>query len=62
MKFSPTLAPAVAGGSGRASGYGVRWDDARHRIVNSAALHSRPEDFPAFVRKPANAERIAFLG
>lgn len=37
------------------------WDYAGHRIVNEAALASLPADFPAFVREPANAERIAFL-
>jgi hypothetical protein len=37
------------------------WDYAGHRIVNQAALASLPADFPAFVREPAAAERIAFL-
>lgn len=37
------------------------WDYAGHRIVNQAGLASLPADFPAFVREPANAERIAFL-
>lgn len=37
------------------------WDYAGHRIVNQVALASLPEDFPAFVREPAAAERIAFL-
>ncbi len=37
------------------------WDYAGHRIVNAAALRSLPAEFPAFVREPANAERIAFL-
>ncbi len=37
------------------------WDYEGHRIVNQLALASLPKDFPAFVHKPANAERIAFL-
>lgn len=37
------------------------WDYEGHRIVNQLALAGLPEDFPAFVREPANAERIAFL-
>jgi hypothetical protein len=37
------------------------WDYAGHRIVNQLALRALPGDFPAFVREPANAERIAFL-
>lgn len=37
------------------------WDYAGHRLVNEVALAALPEDFPAFVREPAAAERIAFL-
>ncbi|MEO5916490.1 MAG: hypothetical protein ABIS50_19795 [Luteolibacter sp.] len=37
------------------------WDYEGHRIVNTAALAALPADFPAFVREPAAAERIAFL-
>ncbi len=37
------------------------WDYDGHRMVNQLALSSLPADFPAFVREPANAERIAFL-
>jgi len=37
------------------------WDYEGHRMVNQIALASLPADFPAFVREPANAERIAFL-
>lgn len=37
------------------------WDYAGHRMVNQLALAALPADFPAFVREPANAERIAFL-
>jgi hypothetical protein len=37
------------------------WDYEGHRIVNQIALAALPREFPAFVREPANAERIAFL-
>jgi hypothetical protein len=37
------------------------WDYEGHRIVNQLALAGLPADFPAFVRTPAAAERIAFL-
>ncbi len=37
------------------------WDYEGHRVVNQLALSALPESFPAFVRTPANAERIAFL-
>lgn len=37
------------------------WDYAGHRIVNQLALAALPPEFPAFVREPDNAERIAFL-
>lgn len=37
------------------------WDYEGHRIVNQLALAALPADFPAFVRLPENAERIAFL-
>jgi hypothetical protein len=37
------------------------WDYEGHRTVNQLALAGLPADFPAFVREPANAERIAFL-
>jgi len=37
------------------------WDYDGHRIVNQLALASLPADFPAFVKEPAAAERIAFL-
>ena len=37
------------------------WDYEGHRIVNTAALAALPANFPAFVREPAAAERIAFL-
>ena len=37
------------------------WDYEGHRTVNQLALAALPADFPAFVREPANTERIAFL-
>jgi hypothetical protein len=37
------------------------WDYEVHRIINQAALASLPTNFPAFVRSPDAAERIAFL-
>ena len=37
------------------------WDYTGHRVVSQLALAALPADFPAFVREPANAERIAFL-
>jgi hypothetical protein len=37
------------------------WDYEGHRVVNQLALVALPKDFPAFVRTPTAAERIAFL-
>lgn len=37
------------------------WDYEGHRAVNQIALASLPPEFPAFVRAPAAAERIAWL-
>jgi hypothetical protein len=37
------------------------WDYEGHRIVNQVAVAALPADFPAFVREPANTERLAFL-
>lgn len=37
------------------------WDHPGHAIVNELALASLPDDFPAFVREPANVARISFL-
>ncbi len=39
----------------------MAWDYEGHRAVNQLALDALPADFPAFVRSPAAAERIAFL-
>jgi hypothetical protein len=55
------FASAVPVGSGRVCGYGVRTGlcGASDRQFGGAVLAAG--GFPAFVRKPANAERIAFL-
>ncbi len=37
------------------------WDYEGHRMVNGVALAALPKEFPAFVRLPANAERVMFL-
>jgi len=37
------------------------WGFDGHRTVSQLALASLPQDFPAFVNQPANADRIAFL-
>ena len=39
----------------------LAWDYEGHRLVNQLALASLPTNFPAFVRVPVAAERIAFL-
>ncbi|HEY0947583.1 MAG TPA: hypothetical protein VGD81_20035 [Opitutaceae bacterium] len=39
----------------------LAWDYEGHRNVNSLALAGLPAEFPAFVRAPEAAERIAFL-
>lgn len=38
------------------------WDYEAHRVVNQLALAALPTNFPAFVRAPGAAERVAFLG
>jgi hypothetical protein len=43
------------------AGLARAWDYEGHRVVNQLALASLPANFPAFVREPAAAERIAFL-
>jgi hypothetical protein len=53
----PLLWPALLFAAVAASA----WDYEGHRMVNQVALASLPADFPAFVREPVNAERIAFL-
>lgn len=40
----------------------LAWDYEGHRTINQLALASLPTNSAAFVREPANAERIAFLG
>ena len=44
-----------------AGGPALGWDYEGHRLVNQLALASLPTNFPAFVRIPVAAERIAFL-
>ncbi len=44
-----------------AAGPALAWDYPGHRIINQLALAGLPADFPAFVRTPENAARIAFL-
>jgi hypothetical protein len=39
----------------------LAWDYEGHRLVNQLALASLPTNFPAFVRAPVAAERMAFL-
>src|ERR1019366_7650581 len=39
----------------------LAWDYEGHRVVNQLALASLPTNFPAFVREPVAAERVAFL-
>lgn len=39
----------------------IAWDYEGHRWINQLALQSLPTNFPAFVRTPEAAERIAFL-
>ena len=55
IRFSVVVLSATLGSSLFA------WDYEGHRIVNQLGLAGLPEDFPAFVREPAAAERIAFL-
>ncbi len=55
IRFSVLVLSATLGSSLFA------WDYEGHRIVNQLGLAGLPEDFPAFVREPAAAERIAFL-
>jgi len=52
--FVPVLLAACAGSA-------LAWDHVGHRTVNELALAALPADFPAFVREPAAAERVAFL-
>src|SRR4051812_17376799 len=62
MKFNSARTFFLLTGVLLAAPVGLRaWDYAGHRIVNEVALRSLPADFPAFVREPANAERVAYL-
>ncbi len=59
MKFR--LLVVVAGVAGALTPALRAWDYEGHRLVNQVALAALPPEFPAFVRTPENAERIAFL-
>lgn len=59
--MKPTRLLFVAAGLLAADSTARAWDYDGHRAVNQIALASLPAEFPAFVREPANAERIAFL-
>ena len=61
MKMLPLLRRLVLPAVLLAAVTGRAWDYEGHRMVNQLALAALPADFPAFVREPANAERIAFL-
>ena len=52
---------AAAFATAALAGSAFAWDHVGHRTVNELALAALPADFPAFVREPAAAERIAFL-
>jgi hypothetical protein len=60
MKTSPVLRLILLSALGTAVTASA-WDYEGHRMVNQVALAALPADFPAFVREPASAERIAFL-
>lgn len=58
VTLAAMLSTLVLSGAQRAGA----WDYEGHRAINQLALAALPKDFPAFVRAPAAAERIAFLG
>jgi hypothetical protein len=60
MRKTPLLRPLLLLLAATAARLGA-WDYEGHRMVNQLALAALPADFPAFVKEPANAERIAFL-
>lgn len=59
MKSRPLLLAAVVAAALAPAVHA--WDHEGHRLVNGVALAVLPPEFPAFVREPANAGRIAFL-
>ncbi|SDS15455.1 hypothetical protein [Opitutus sp. GAS368] len=61
MKTTPPARRLVLLSALFAAVTGSAWDYEGHRMVNQLALAALPADFPAFVREPANAARIAFL-
>ncbi len=62
MKKSILIRAFVAGVWIAARWAAAAWDYEAHRVVNQLALAALPTNFPAFVRAPGAAERIAFLG
>src|SRR5512139_1834696 len=62
MKRSLLFAPALAALLPFFASSVLAWDYEGHRLVNQLALAILPTNFPAFVRAPLAAERIAFLG
>jgi hypothetical protein len=61
MKISPLSVIVGLAASAAAPSALLAWNYPGHRMVNEIALASLPSDFPAWVRTPENAERIAFL-
>lgn len=61
IRFVPVAATALAAACALQSTPALAWDYEGHRVVNEVALASLPADFPAFVKEPLNAERIAWL-
>ena len=61
MKIRIALSAAVAAFVLINASTASAWDYEGHRVVNQLALASLPTNFPAFVRAPEAAERVAFL-
>ena len=59
MKICNLLLALLVGATGTTSLFA--WNYEGHRMVNELALAALPENFPAFVHEPENAERIVFL-
>ena len=59
MKIRILLVALLIGAAGSSPLFA--WNYEGHRMVNQLALASLPEEFPAFVHQPENAERITFL-
>jgi hypothetical protein len=61
MRKSPVLLLTILCASTLTLQLAHAWDYEGHRLVNQLALASLPTNFPAFVREPNAAERVAFL-